>query len=900
MTRYDPYISLIDSLYSDEQYVSSNDFDFTNEKISECSMGIGRLLVDSTGLIFQGKAKLAVDAFKKRRLLLNKLATDRDHYNQRYVHKMQQRGMQCEGKPLDHQQIESVVANEDLAVTYAAAGSGKTTTVIAKIKHLTDLGVHPSRILALSFTRKSATELGERAQSEGISGVRVGTFHSVGNEIYKAYSTGDKKVVSENQSNRLIKECMAELLKSDDFLDKYNRYLLFFYTAQSDPLEHKTTAEHVEFNRASLEKPLKAVSMDKRAYNANHETTKGDFVRSKEEQIIADFLFINRIPYEYEALYPFTDYKYRPDFTLPILQDKKLYLEHFAISRNFTAPAFFKDPIKYVTQIHKKRATHQKYGTTLIESYSYEWSEGTLLTNLEGKIRHYGAIYSRMSNDEIHHLMKEARGNTINSFNEFCITFMVLFKNRYSDLNEYEKHLQDMPDNYQKVRALHFFEIFEDIYSMYQAKLSENKLYDFADMLVASADLLHKAPASYHQYDYILVDEAQDISYGRFLLLKELLKRNDTSKLYCVGDDWQSIFRFTGADLSILQQLDALLIRTKHETFIEQTYRFGEETALLSSEFIKKNKTQSQKRVIPNPATTTPIHVRLYDNHINREYETKKLEAVLREIVLSKGRDFVDRHKITVLGRYESDLDTVLAIEGIAVSQDPTNPELSLYSVKISGVTINIEFLTIHKSKGITRPIVVVLGCNDSSRGFPAKQKNDPLLETLLAYEDAYVYAEERRLFYVAITRARHATYLIGSKENPSQFVAEIKPNDLFADIKRCPECKEGKLVERQGVTRFLGCTNYSYGCDYTAKIDNGTTGSIPANQPRHDRNATASHAETRPYTSSTNHTADSKTAKRVYSSMGCGCYRLEESDTWNLCERHAKEASMSQFTNVR
>ena len=128
-----------------------------------------------------------------------------------------------------------------------------------------------------------------------------------------------------------------------------------------------------------------------------------------------------------------------------------------------------------------------------------------------------------------------------------------------------------------------------------------------------------------------------------------------------------------------------------------------------------------------------------------------------------------------------------------------------------------------HKSKGITRDIVFVLNMNADLTGMPATRESNPLIEMLLSKEDTYPFAEERRLFYVAITRARERTILIANSKNPSPFLYEISEELAESRQRLCPKCQSGELVKKnlkKGEVYY--CYNYKYGCDYVRRINPG------------------------------------------------------------------------------
>ena len=142
-----------------------------------------------------------------------------------------------------------------------------------------------------------------------------------------------------------------------------------------------------------------------------------------------------------------------------------------------------------------------------------------------------------------------------------------------------------------------------------------------------------------------------------------------------------------------------------------------------------------------------------------------------------------------------------------------------LYWSLNSGQKLEFEFCSIHKSKGITRDIVVVLNMNDELMGMPAQRESDPLIDMLLSNRESYPFAEERRLFYVALTRARRTTYLIAKEKKPSPFLYEI--SDELSEMRgqRCPRCELGELIRKESkFGAFRYCSNYFCGCNYVRK----------------------------------------------------------------------------------
>ncbi len=249
------------------------------------------------------------------------------------------------------------------------------------------------------------------------------------------------------------------------------------------------------------------------------------------------------------------------------------------------------------------------------------------------------------------------------------------------------------------------------------------------------------------------MDEFQDISVDRYQFLNALRSSSVPAKLFCVGDDWQSIYRFSGSDMSLFNQFSDYFGPTEIDK-IETTYRFGEPLVSLSSEFIQRNQAQIKKAIHPfNANVNTQLVFQSYDKFTYRDL----IEELVSKVPANQS--------LFLLGRY---------------SFDDYHLSLHFKSIKEGGrfyYLINgrkIEFLTIHKSKGLEADYVIVLQCNKDRYGFPSLLSDDWILNYVLTKSDKYPYAEERRIFYVAITRAKVKTYVLYHKSTPSVFIDEF------------------------------------------------------------------------------------------------------------------------------
>jgi len=251
------------------------------------------------------------------------------------------------------------------------------------------------------------------------------------------------------------------------------------------------------------------------------------------------------------------------------------------------------------------------------------------------------------------------------------------------------------------------------------------------------------------QYKYIIVDEYQDTSYIRYFLLKEIINKTD-AKIICVGDDYQSIYRFNGCNLNMFLNFKKYFGYTK-VLKINNTYRNSQELINVAGKFIMKNKRQLYKKLRSSKSIDKPIKIMYGDN----------LKKLLDKVI--------EKHKkILILGRNNFDIDKYFRI-------DKDN--------NIQYNKVNIKYLTIHASKGLEEECVVIINLKDDILGMPNKIKDDKILKYVNNNIDIYPYEEERRLFYVALTRTKSDVYLLVDKKNPSIFVKElIRDNSKYIE----------------------------------------------------------------------------------------------------------------------
>ena len=524
---------------------------------------------------------------------------------------------------------------------------------------------------------------------------------------------------------------------------------------------------------------------------------KGETVRSFEECEIANFLYLNGIRYEYEPPYEHDlataeKRQYKPDFRLP---EHGLYIEHFGIdAHGNTAP--FVDRQKYLQEMEWKRSVHSERGTVMIETFSHERSDGVLLRNLTEKLAKYGVTLAPIPREEVFAILD--RQGRVDPFTRLVATFLQHFKGSRTSCSRGSEAGRRRPI---RKAGEGVSRVFQSIYERYEAALARSGEIDFHDMINRATDLVESGRCR-SPFTYILVDEFQDISTSRARLLRALLDRTPGSQLFAVGDDWQAIYRFGGSDIAVMREFG------EHFGAFERidlttTFRCDAGIAETATDFVLRNPSQIRKAVRASRRSTRPaVYVGLADEG-NPSLLKEALDRIARD-----ARGYSGDSKVLVMGRYRH--------------QRPRY--LKALPKRYPG--LRFSWKTVHGSKGLEADYAIVLGLRSGKYGFPSEIADDPLLELVLAAPESHPNAEERRLFYVALTRARRKAFLLADGDPPSEFVAELVRDGCDIEVfgrppegdVPCPRCVGGRLVRRENSrskSAFYGCSNYPL-CEHT------------------------------------------------------------------------------------
>ncbi len=701
-----------------------------------------------------------------------------------------------EGRKLDRQQMLAILKETRNHLIIAGAGTGKTTTVVGKIKYLLKSGkCKPEDILVLSFTNASASEMSERIAKETGCKIAASTFHKLGlNIITKA--NGVKPKITHISLGGFIRKKLEELMNDPEYVRKLSTYLLYNRVQSKSEFEFKTEAEYREY--LQLNPPV---------------TIRNESVKSYGEMDIANFLLQNSVEYMYEAAYKVdtrtTEYgQYYPDFYLP---DYGIYIEYFGIDKNGNVPKWFANKngvpasLAYRQSMEWKRALHKQNGTVLLECYAYEKLEGNLLANLEKKLAGSGVKMTPMSPQELWSAVSEDGKSVLDGIIELFETVINLVKSNNLTIQKFRDIALAAPG---ASRHLQFIELLEPLFDSYEQELKKTGEIDFNDMINEATDLI-KSGKVVNPFTQVIVDEYQDISKARFSLLAALRASRDYD-LFCVGDDWQSIYRFAGSDINYILEFEKYWGPTAVSK-IETTYRFTPSLIEISGSFITRNPHQIRKEIrgMSNDKRFSLGEISGYNDKYAVEFMTYKLEDLPKnKTVFFIGRYSFDVELLKDSGYFDCQYNNVSGFTDVKYKKRPD---------------LKMCFMTAHMSKGLQADYVFIINNKKTRLGFPSRIQDDPILDLLLENSEDYPFAEERRLYYVALTRAKTKAFFLTEKDKESVFAQELHSKyeqQLKRERFECPLCG-GRLIRKKGAYgEFYGCENYrTTGCKYTRSV---------------------------------------------------------------------------------
>ena len=658
--------------------------------------------------------------------------------NDKYVKKMvaDHSKLLVEELMTDEAQRVAIVRDDERNLVIAGAGSGKTRTIVARVRFLLELQVPPAAILAVTFTNKATGEMQERLRQMGVSvadrgkdGVTVSTLHALGKRVVQAAAAGPISVADDRWMDSLVASVLRDAREARDpqLARLYVNAVLHFHRNEDE--------------RAP------AVGGEK-----TYRTLRGEHVRSIGERIIADFLFVHNVGHKYEARASWANVgagrdAYHPDFKLLEID---ACIEYWGVDRQGRVAGWMETTSEAYRQgMAWKREQFRRERKVLLEFYDYERTEGTLEERLQERMTKARVALRPMTSEELGKTVGDMK-YVGSSIEKLLVQFIVNARALRRTPAEIRHHLKDTTP-----RVHHFGLLGIAALEGYEAELAREGRIDFSDMLHRAADLLESGTRSLPRFQHILVDEFQDTSAAMARFLKGLLASSG-ARLFAVGDDWQAIYGFAGGDVDHIVNFESHF-GPASTTMLIVNYRSPAVIVEAGAALIARNKKQVPKQVMVFSHERGEAYV----------HEVPNDDAAIVDHTARLVQEELQRAKpeeILILSRTNHILENVTEAcrrRGIPVA----NPERNMPGVRL---------MSAHKAKGLEASVVIVVNASDHLLGFPSKVENPDVLEPvrMSAGDDE---AEERRLFYVAITRAIKRLHLIARQGLPSPYLAEIE-----------------------------------------------------------------------------------------------------------------------------
>ncbi len=644
-----------------------------------------------------------------------------------------------ERQPLTLEQRTACVSGARNTLVLAGAGTGKTSTLAGRAAYLQASGkARPEQILLLAFAREAADEMDQRIASrqahEGQS-VEARTFHALGLSIVQQVEKSAIALSELSDETRLQAYLEREFLHLLNCSSQYGHLVLAWFDAyESKPLFRSCFQDEKSYEAYLGQQVF-------RSYN-------DDYARNVSELLFANALAVLGIRYGYRAHY-FRDVyirayePYRCCFYLPA---HDCYVEIHDVPEQQVSNCPLVE--KYRARV---RQIHRGNGTFLLEFYEQE-------IGLAGHNPFVCLIQQALG---IKLAPLQISVGLFRSFsrlrNLLSVLKSALLAARSSDasLPAMRERLESKADFESRYQAL-LLDLLIPLASAHEQYIRDSGKIDYAMMINRATRYVREGRYPVLWRD-ILIDEFQDLSAQRYGLIKAIRDQNSHIRLFCVGDDWQAIYRFAGSDIAYTSRFESWFGKATCVA-LRHTFRFNNQIAAVASRFVLENPSQTRKSLVTQIQQASPA-VSVLD-------EKNGMARVLQNIVLKMG-----------------EISSVATVLILARFRHLLLPESTLQRWRQDFPGLSVRCATVHASKGQEADYVIVLGLNNGEFGFPSGKQTHLLQESLLPEAESFTQAEERRLFYVALTRARKHVYLMYDPDNPSRFVLELLNNHYAIEV---------------------------------------------------------------------------------------------------------------------
>lgn len=663
----------------------------------------------------------------------------------------------------DAEQLDAICAGQKNIEVVARAGSGKTATIVNRFHFLTEhCSVDASSMLLLAFNKKAAQELHDKIEKlishkgPDAKMPHIMTFHALAYSIVHPEETliYDDEEASARMLSSTVQRIIDKKIRDVIWAAKIREVMLSHFKGNWESIEkggHNLTREEQLLYRRSIP----------------NRTLKGEYVKSYGEKVIANILFEHDIDYSYEkAFYWFDGSIYHPDFTVKGPDNKKVIIEYFGRAG---------EP-SYDRQIQSKRDFWDRQGTPLIEVYPSDVSGNMadFSSELLGLLYEEGVKNRKLSDNEIWERIKD---RAIDEFTKAITSF--IGRCRKKSLST--QNLDDLIQNYQSEQLTEnlYLEIANEIYYEYIATIHRDKLEDFDGLISRACNCIQEGKTGYDKWNSrgdlkelscIMIDEYQDFSYLFEKFLTSIRSVCPLAGIFCVGDDWQAINAFAGSDVQYFRQFlqrydDAKMFYLRTNYRSKKEIVFAGTNLMSSGASADRIKAANQGSGCVKVASLTEFDASPGEQSIHGS--DKLTPAVLRLVSKILG----DGKRVVFLTRSNDRLPVNVNFN---VDVSGTGQDKFLNSVRSYFAPDQRKLITAsttHKYKGKEEDVVIIL---DALVGFYPLIHPAWIFQRIFGDSVEKHVEEEKRLFYVAVSRAKEELIILTSKGEESPFIGKL------------------------------------------------------------------------------------------------------------------------------
>ena len=638
----------------------------------------------------------------------------------------------------------------------ARAGSGKTSTLVNRAIFLQKhCGIKPSEILLLAFNRKAAQEIRERLQEHLQNDPPyVMTFHALAYHLVHPDETLIFDEPDGQQSkSRSLQTVIDEYLRNPDYYEQIKSLMMNkfrdVWRRVSKGGYDLTPKEMIAYRRS-----MSQIGIDGWNY------------KSGGEKIIADFLFEHNIPFKYERNFWWNGVNYHPDFTIlkEVNQRKGIVIEYFGLEG---------DP-NYDEQSEEKRRYWQnqsdyffvELSPTILKQHGRKAMEDHLHDILTEQI---GLQFNRLSVSEIWERIKE---RAIDRFTKAITDFIGRCRKQCLTPDQLSEKIERHFASNSKITETEFkfLGLAQNFYISYLERLQQTGEEDFDGLMQRAAKVVDqgntiflssKIRGDLKELKYIMIDEYQDFSLLFHKLVTAIRKQNPEALFFCVGDDWQAINSFAGADLHYYNNFTEIF-KPSHILRITTNYRSGSQIVKIG------NKLMSNRGMPAKPSTQVQGKIQLVDIakfQITPIEEKEHGYDLTAAIIRLTGQLVQEGKQVALLSKKNRLQGVDSKIRELDAFRKYILKKLNL----VGDLEKLVDISTTHKYKGKESQAVIIL----DAYNYPSIHPNF-IFFRIFGDDENKLFEDERRLFYVALTRAKEDLYIVIDSLRMPPFVAGL------------------------------------------------------------------------------------------------------------------------------